>query len=91
MAGWLPWIQPLLQMQLVQNLWNQSISNPRNQARSASLGKGADSDSVCKEIDVEDVGAMTLCGLPAAIDSAPTPNATSPIQLGDQLIPNPRI
>ncbi len=30
---------------------------------------------------------MTLCGLPAAMDSAPTPNATSPIELWNQLNP----
>ena len=34
-------------------LWNPSIPNPRNQARSAS----DDSDSICKETDAEDVGA----------------------------------
>ncbi len=31
----------------------------KNQARSARLGGGADLDSICKEIDAEDVGAMT--------------------------------
>ena len=66
-----------------------SILNPRNQARSASSKGGAVSDSICKEIDAEDVGAMTPCGLPAAMDSAPTPNATSLMQLWNQLIPNP--
>ncbi len=38
-------------------------------------------DSICKEINAEDVGAMTLCGWLAAMDSTPTPNATSPMQL----------
>ncbi len=49
------------------------------QTRSARLRGGADSHSICKEIDAEDVGAMTPYGLPAAMDSAPTPNATSPM------------
>ncbi len=38
-------------------------------------------DSICKEIDAEDVGAMTLCGLLAAMDSSPPPNATPPMKL----------
>ncbi len=38
------------------------------QARSASSGGGADSDSICKETDVEDVGVVTPCGLPDAMD-----------------------
>ncbi len=42
---------------------------------------GADLDSICKEIDAEDEGATTSCGLPAAMDSAPTPNAASLVQL----------
>ncbi len=55
-------------------------------------GGGADSDSIYKEIDAEDVGAMTKCGGLAAIDSAPTSNATSPnatslMQLWNQLTP----
>ncbi len=66
------------------------ILNPRNQARSASLGGGADSDAICKDIDAEDVGATTLRGRLAAMDSAPTPNATSPMQLWNQSILNPR-
>ncbi len=45
-------------------LWNQLIPNLRNQVRSASLG-GGDFDSVSKEIDAENVGAMTPCGQPA--------------------------
>ncbi len=71
-------------------LWNLSIPNSRNQARSASSGGGADSDPISKEIDAEDVEATTPCGRLAAMDSAPTPNATSPLQLWNQLIPNPR-
>ncbi len=71
-------------------LWNPSIPNPKNQARSASSGGGADSDSICKMIDAEGVGATTLCGLLAAMDAAPTPNATSPMKLWNQSIPNPR-
>ncbi len=74
------------------HLWNLSIPNPRNQARSASSGGGADSDSdsISKEIDAEDVGAMTLCGLQAAMDSAHTPKATSPMQLWNPSIPKPK-
>ncbi len=53
-------------------------------------GKKQFCDSICKEIDAEDVGAMTLCGLLAAMDSAPTPDATSPMQLWNPSIPNPR-
>ena len=53
-------------------LWNQSIPNPRNQARSSSSGGGADFDSISKVIDAEDVGATTPCGLRAAMDSAST-------------------
>ncbi len=64
--------------------------NPRNQARSASLGAGTDSDSICKEMGVEDVGAMTPCGKPDAMDSAHTPNTTSPMQLWNQSISSPR-
>ncbi len=80
MASWLPWIQPLLQIQLLQcnlspmYLWNQSIPNPRNQQ---DLGGGTDYDSIYKEIDTEDVGGMILCGWLAAMDSAPNPNLTS--------------
>ncbi len=66
-------------------LRNQSIPNPRNQARSASSRGGADYDSICKEIDAEDVGATPPCGLPAAMDSAPTPNATSLMHSGINL------
>ncbi len=73
------------------HLWNQSIPSPINQARPASSGGGADLDSICKEIDAEDVGVMTLCGLPAVMDSAPTPKATSPMQLWNQSIPNRNI
>ncbi len=62
-------------------IWNQLIPNPRNQARSASSGEGDDSDSISKEIDAEDEGAMTLCGQLAAMDSTPTLDATSPMQL----------
>ncbi len=66
-------------------LWNPSIPIPRSQARSASSGGGANLDSICKAIDAEYVGATSPCGLPAAIDSAPTPcnisDATSPMQL----------
>ncbi len=68
MAGRLPWIQPLLQMQLLwcnfsnafflMQLRKQLILNPKHQARSASLGGGADSDSISNEIDAEDVGAI---------------------------------
>ncbi len=71
-------------------LWNSSIPNPRNQARLASSGEGADSDSICKEIDAEDVGATTPCDLPAVMDSAPTPDATSLMQIWNPSIPNPR-
>ncbi len=53
-------------------------------------GGGADSDSICKEIDAEDVKAMTPFGRLSAMDSAPTSNATSPMQLWNQLIPNPK-
>ncbi len=38
-----------------------SIFNPRHQAISASSGDGTESDSICKEIDVEDVGTSTSC------------------------------
>ncbi len=62
-------------------LLNQSILNPRNQPRSASSGGGADSDSICKEIEAEDVRAMTPSGRLTVMDSALTPNAPSPIQL----------
>ncbi len=34
-----------------------------------------------QEIEAEDVGAMMPCGWLAAMDSAPTPNATSLVQL----------
>ncbi len=44
-------------------LWNKSILNPRNQARSASSGGGADLEFISKEIDAEDVGATIPCGL----------------------------
>ncbi len=67
-----------------------SIFNPRNHARSASSKGGTDSDSIYKEIDVEDVGAMIPCGWLAVVDSAPTPNATLPMQLWNQSIPKPR-
>ncbi len=40
-------------------LQNCSIPNPRNQARSANLGGGADSDSKYEDINAEDVGATT--------------------------------
>ncbi len=70
-------------------LWNLSIPNSRNQARSASSGGGADSDPISKEIDAEDVEATTPCGRLAAMDSAPTPNTTSPMHVWNQLIPNP--
>ncbi len=49
--------------------------------KSTSSGGGAVSDSISKEIGAEDVGAMTLCGKMAAVDSVPTPNVTSPMQL----------
>ncbi len=60
-----------------------SIPIPRNQATSSRLGGRADSDSdsVCKDINAEDVGATTLCVWLAAMDSAPTPNSTSPMKL----------
>ncbi len=64
--------------------------NPRNQARSASSRGGTDSYSICKDIDAEDIGTATLCGQLATMDSAPSPNATSPIQLWNQSVPNPR-
>ncbi len=60
---------------------NQSILNPRYQARSVSLEGGADSDSISKEINAEDVEALTLCGRLAVIDSATNPNSTSPMHL----------
>ncbi len=37
-------------------IWNQSIPSPTDQARSASLGEGADYDSECKNIDTEEKG-----------------------------------
>ncbi len=49
-------------------LLNQLITNRRNQAKSADSGGGADLDSICEEIDAEDVGATTWCGLQAAMD-----------------------
>ncbi len=38
---------------------------------------------ICKDIDIEDVADTPLYGQPAAIDSAPTPNATSMMKLWD--------
>ncbi len=58
-------------------LWNQSISNTRNKARSESLGEKADSNAICKDNNAEDLGAATLCGKPTAMNSAPTPNASN--------------
>ncbi len=54
------------------------------------MGEGTDSDFISKEIDVEDVGAMTPCGQLATMDSDPTPNVSSPLQLWNQSIQNPR-
>ncbi len=71
-------------------LKNQSIPVPRTQARSSSSREGADSDSICKDIDAVDIRAVTACGQPAAMDSTPTPNETSLMQLLNQSIPNPR-
>ncbi len=47
-------------------------------------------EELIEEIEVEDVGTMTPCGLSAAMDSASTPNVTSPMKLLNQSIPNPR-
>ncbi len=58
-----------------------SIPNPRNHATSASLGEGTDYVAICKEIDVEDVNATTPS---TVIDSSPTLNAISTIQLWNQ-------
>ncbi len=71
-------------------LLDQSIPNPRNQARSANLGQGADFDCVCKDIHAKDVGAMTRCVQMAATDSAATPNATALMKLWNQSFQNPR-
>ncbi len=54
------------------------------------MGQEADSDSNNKDIDAEDVGATLLCGQPAAMDSACTPNATSLMKRWNQSIPNTR-
>ncbi len=81
---------PTPEATFLMQLWNQSIPNPKNQARSAMSGGGADSDSICKEIDATDVRAMTPCGGLSAMDSAPNLNETPPMQLWNQLIPNPK-
>ncbi len=70
--------------------WNQSTPNPRNQATSATLRGGADSDSICKDIDAEDLEATTLYDLPAVMDSAPTPNVSSVMPLWNSSISNLR-
>ncbi len=66
------------------------IPKPRNQARSTRSGGGSNSDSLCKEIDAEDVGTTTPCGRPADMDLSPPLNATSSMKLWNQSILNPR-
>ncbi len=63
----------------------QSInSKPTKSSKICKLGGWTDSVSICKEIDVEDVGAKRPCGRPAAMDSARNPNAFSLMQLCNQ-------
>ncbi len=73
MAGWLPGIQPLFWMQL---RWcNTKINQLKTQE--IKPDRQVSVEELIQEIDVDDVGDTTLCGLLAAMDSAPTPNATS--------------
>ncbi len=70
-------------------IWNKSIPNPRNQARSASLETRAYSDSDCNDNDAEDKRDTKLCGELATMASAPTLKATSLINLQHCSIPYP--
>ncbi len=90
--GWLDTMEsaPTLNAASPMKLQNQSILNPGNQARSGSLGGGADYDSDSKDINIKDVGAMTPYGWLACMDSAPTPYATSPMNLWNHPISNPK-
>ncbi len=71
-------------------LSNQSIPNPRNQARSTSIERRTKSDCIYKMIDAANVGAMALYDRLASMDLALTPNAHFLMQLCNQSILNPR-
>ncbi len=77
--GQLPWIQPLFQMQLLQ--FNSGINQFKiqeiKQDQKLEVDADSDSDSIYKDLDAEDVGAMKPCGWPDAMGSVPTTNATS--------------
>ncbi len=72
---------PTLQAISPMKLQNHSIPNPGTGARHSRSGRGVDSDFINEDIDAEDVGANTLCGQLAAMDSAPTLKATSLMKL----------
>ncbi len=58
----------------IRNHSNQNIGPRTSKSRST---RGYESHSDSEDIDAEDAGATSLCCLPAAMDSAPSPKATS--------------
>ncbi len=62
-------------------LRRHSRQNTEPGTKNSSSKRRSKLDSYSEEVDAKDAGAMTLCGLLAALDSSPPPKATPPMKL----------